>query len=437
MNPSQLRLWNSTAFNILLCGGFGSGKSTGGVFKILKLKAINKRVPGLVLSQTSKSLWGITVRRMNTVCRELGIDQPKIVDRQYECYWDFGDGSPVYLRGAHSPASYDGIDCGWLVGDEIRHWSKEAYDVAIGRRRVPCVLPQSVFTSTPSMGWMADEYNSGNPERPIIIAPTIENMHNLSPEFIDNLRQSYSPRMQKAVLEGQFTILEGAVYEQFDPVEDGPWIVDFDQDTARGRTMLDRCNVSLAVDPGYRRSAWLFLIEDKPGHWIVFDQIMADDTSVESCVSIVNQKDYPIDEIWFDPAAEAASQIDGHTAFDALQRVRPRVSRSRIMRSVGQYRSIRFGVERLRVLLGGFDGLAPRIRFSKRLLREERGKKRGITKDLSSYHYPDPKDGRAISDEPVKDGVTDHSCDALRYRAVGMWMTNPELRKLLNVVDKS
>lgn len=427
MNPGQLRLWeNVTSPNILLCGGFGSGKTTGGSFKFLQLKAMNPDVPGLIISQTSKSLWGTTVRRLIATCDEYQIPRPKICDRQYECFLDFGDGVPIYLRGAHSPGSYDGLDVGYMWGDEIRHWGKESYDVAIGRRRVKCACPQSVFTSTPAMGWMAEEYNSGKENRPVIVAPTIENIHNLSPEFIDNLRTSYSPRMQKAVLMGEFTILEGAVYEHFDPDPGSEFFVDFEPESPRGRAALDQRPVTLAVDPGYRRSAWLWLVEDKPGYWTVFDQMAPDDTSVESCVAMVNQKDYPIDEIWYDPAANAASQLDGRPIKDAFLKIRPRVRGQKIMRHVGKYRSIRFGVERLRVLLGGYENVKPRIRFARRLLKSDGN--RGIIKSLASYRYPDPKDGKPITDEPVKDGVYDHMCDALRYRAVGMWRNNKELR---------
>ena len=430
MNPSQLELWLSRALNILMCGGFGSGKTTGLIFKILQLLAINPGVPGMVIGYSSKSLWGTVVRRMNNTCQEHNIDRPRVVDKQYECYWDFGDGTPIYLRGAHSVASFDGLDVGWVGGDEIRHWSKEAYDVAIARRRVKCPLPQSVFSSTPTMGWMAEEYNSGKPERPMIVAPTRENLHNLTPEYIDNLKISYSPRKQKAVLEGIFTILEGQVYEYFD-VTDNDRFVDFDPRSPEGRRILDQRPVSLAVDPAYRRSAWLWLVEDKPGWWICFDEMMPDDTSVESCVHIANEKDYPIDEIWYDPAADSANQLDGRPIKEAFYNIRPRVRGSAPLRNVGPYRSIRFGVERLRVLLGGYDAIKPRIRFARRLLAMEKGKQRGILKDLSSYRYPDIKDGRAVSDEPLKDGITDHSCDALRYRAVGMWRTNPRLKEIL------
>ena len=39
----------------------------------------------------------------------------------------------------------------------------------------------------------------------------------------------------------------------------------------------------------------------------------------------------------------------------------------------------------------------------------------GIIEDLESYRYPDSKEGKELKDTPLKDGVHDHGCDALRY----------------------
>ena len=38
---------------------------------------------------------------------------------------------------------------------------------------------------------------------------------------------------------------------------------------------------------------------------------------------------------------------------------------------------------------------------------------------FETYHWPEDKDGAPIGDEPVKDGVSDHMMDALRY-----WFVN-------------
>lgn len=95
---------------------------------------------------------------------------------------------------------------------------------------------------------------------------------------------------------------------------------------------------------------------------------------------------------------------------------------------MSRYRDIAWGVDKLRVLLGGYEGYPIRIRFSSRLLEYEKRKDRGIVKDLSCLQYPDVRDGRKIADTPLKDGLTDHSTDALRYFAGGRILSTPELR---------
>ena len=39
----------------------------------------------------------------------------------------------------------------------------------------------------------------------------------------------------------------------------------------------------------------------------------------------------------------------------------------------------------------------------------------GIIEDIESYRYPDTKDGKELKEAPLKDGTSDHGCDALRY----------------------
>ena len=69
-------------------------------------------------------------------------------------------------------------------------------------------------------------------------------------------------------------------------------------------------------------------------------------------------------------------------------------------------------------------------------IESERSKQRGIVKDLAALQYPEMKDGRPVHDVPLKDGVTDHSTDALRYWAVSRWLTVPQLRKRDPVLSK-
>ena len=425
-NKTQWRALNSRARGLAVFGGVGSGKSYWAGLKLLQLKAANPGVPGLLMAQSWRQLFAVTLRRFLGIIAgkwPRGL-MPRVRDKMGECFLDFGDGAPVFLRTAENVSGYDGLDVGYLVGDELRHWRKESFDIAIARVRVPCPFPQSAFASTPLIGWMEDEFLD-KPNREMFIAPTSENAHNLAPGFIENLRQSYSPRLQRAIIDGEFCALFGAVYEMFDGSLTSPWIIDW-QPTQKD---FDRCPVYLALDPGWRRSAWLFIIERGPMDWVVFDQLMLDNTSDMDAVAKVNMRGYPIDEIWTDPAADATQSSEGTDTIMALRHIEARSSSSRVLYSTGQKaRGIPFGVDKLRVLLGGYDGYPRRIHFTRALAAAERGQARGIIKDLSAYRYPEMKEGRPVTDMPLKDGVVDHGNDALRYFAVSRWLRVPQLR---------
>lgn len=445
LNHSQAALLESTSPYVLMAGGFGSGKSSAAIMKALQLKGENGNLPGLLMAQSYGELYTNIVDPMLELLEE---SLPKRLRPWVEgrggskpCL-RFPDGCKVHLRSAESPKSYAGANVAWLVGDEVRYWDKNAYDIAIARVRLKhAPRRQRVFTSTPAMNWMYNEFATGRAMRELIRAPTTENAHNLAEEYIPGLRASYSKRMQRALLEGEFTILEGAVYEDFDPYVNGsPWIVEDGplngSDAHMLRRYLESRRVFLAVDPGYRKSSWLWIVEHKPLEWIVFDQIQGDHATVARCAELVNLRKHPIDEIWCDPAAD---NTEGTTGIDAVSALRMLTCRNTapIRMIGGRYRDVAFGVDKTRVLLGGAHGQPIRLRFTRKLEQMERGKERGLIRSLSSYSYPEVKDRRAVLDQPLKDGVYDHDNDALRYWAIGRWLCEPVLRSMDPTLLKS
>lgn len=429
LTPAQWKFFHTKSRSVLLSGGFGSGKTTALMLKLYQLKCLNPRVPGLVVAQSWRAMWSIVMRTFEKVSRRAlpWSHIPKIKDKNGECFLDFGDGVPVFLRSAKNPDTMDGLNVGWALGDELRHWPKQSFDVFMGRVRVDCPFPQVAFSSTPAMNFMADEFNTQKKDRELIIAPTGENSKNLAPGFIDNLRLSYSRRLQRAVIEGEFTVLEGSVFESFDSnyeLKENPWFIDYDAKKFPERKTY------MAVDPGYRKSSWLLIHEAAPCDWIVYDQFQFDNTSTSQCVEIINSRGIVVDELWCDPAAD---NTQGALALDDIKIFRMlkfRRGTSAIRYISDPYRSIEFGVEKLRVMLGDPDnGIPIRLRFARTLAERERKQQRGIVKDLAALRYPEVKDGRPITNVPVKDGVHDHAVDSLRYWSVGMWLTSP-LRKL-------
>jgi hypothetical protein len=314
-----------------------------------------------------------------------------------------------------------------MCGDELRLWRKKAYQMGIARVRIKGARrAQRFFASTPDMSWMYDEFGTGKSMRETVHCGTRENAHNLADDYISGLEASYSPRMRRAMLEGEWTILEGAVFEAFDPnPKTSPWVIDYEPSKDR----LASKRVFMTVDPGFRRSAWIWIVEESPLEWVVYDELMPDNTTDVAAVEMVNARKLPPDEIWTDPAADNTQSATGVDTLMSLRLIKARGLNAAPLRSVADFgRDIPFGVDKLRVLLGGEGGLPIRIKFARRLVALEHGKERGIIRDLGALRYPEMKDGRPVTDKPLKDGVTDHSTDALRYFGVGMWMSRPELR---------
>ena len=426
---------------MLLAGGWGSGKSLGGLLKMMQLKGINGRRNGLIVAQTLGALEGNILEPLRDICEQSlpRRFRPRERSSRSRRWLQYPDGCRVYLGTAENPKSYDGLTVAWAWGDECRYWSRYAWQVFSSRVRGGGA-PQSqiVLTSTPAMNWMDEEFNTGKANRRLIRAPTRENAHNLRPGYIEDIRESVSPRMARAMLDGEFTPLEGAVFEDFDPnPETSDWFVNFNP----GRSYFDNRKVMIALDPGFRRSAWLFIVEhdtnlgERGTNWIVFDQMMPERRTIPECVMMANEIEHPnlkgrklsYDEVWSDPAGDATEPTSGLDVFHALTLLRKRDPSSSLVRVIDKFRSVSFGIDKTRVLLGGYANMPKRIKFATSLAEKEKTMTRGIIKDLGRISYPE-KEGKPISDEPLKDGISDHSVDSIRYWSVGRWLTNPWLR---------
>lgn len=423
MNPSQWRGIHCRDPYLLFAGGVGSGKTTFLSQKLLQFIKEDGNVPGLVVAPTWPLMKAVTLRRIiATLERAFPGVRPRLRDPSGERFLDLGFGPRIYLRTASNPGSIEGFDVGWALGDELRWWPKLSYMNFIARVRRACALPQIACASTPELGWMSDEFNSGKQGRKLITVPTRENAAHLRPGYIEDLRLSYSKRMQDAILDGLFVLLEGAVYEALAAdVWNSPWVVNYDPEENRD------LKTYLAFDPGYRKSSWLWLHEVRKCEWVVFDELQLENTSDWSCVERVNARGWPIDEIWCDPAADQTQSALDFDTLDVARGINFRNADDPCIRYVRPpFTSIKFGVDKVRTMLGDPEaGLPIRVKFAKRLEAIECPQSRGIVKSLQNYKYPEEKPDRPVGNNPLKDGVTDHDNDAFRQWVVGMWLTSP------------
>ena len=161
-----------------------------------------------------------------------------------------------------------------------------------------------------------------------------------------------------------------------------------------------------SMDFGYRLPAVLWFQTYKhEGNWhinIIDEIIHQRNISTEELAIKINEKPYPVITYYRDPAG---SFVQGQSGLGDIH----------ILRKHGIYveyrmdklsRDIQSGVSYCRGFFENADGLR-RIKVDKKCM--------GIAEDFENYRFPEAVEGKAISNNPIKDGYNEHGCDAFRY----------------------
>ena len=202
----------------------------------------------------------------------------------------------------------------------------------------------------------------------------------------------------------KFTSLAGKVYD------------DFDRELNVGNYPYDpNLPVMLGVDFGYRMPGALFFQcyrkgQNQDWHINVIDEIIHEkNLKVASFAKLIMDKKYGIIRAFGDPAgyqvqssvgmgeAELFRQATGLHVFA----LRDKTSRS-IASGISHVRNFICNVNRDR-----------RLHINKKC--------KGIIQDIESYRYHDDKEGHDLKEIPIKDGLSDHGMDALRYFLVNQF----------------
>lgn len=417
LNPGQLAFIRSQAKWTAFLGGWGSGKTFIGARKAVELAALNPGCAGLIVAPFWNTVYRTTLAAfLKVVPRHL----IRRWSRKERCVYLVG-GRSVYYGSADRPETLDGATAAWSWIDEARYVKRDGWQVTASRLRdVNAKALRGIITSTPGGQWLREEFGGEKPasKRAAIHASTRENAGHLGEGYVESLESTLSARAARVFIEGHFGLLEGAVYEEFDPAWHlVPWRHD------RGLKTV------ASVDFGARRPAVVFLQKVPPGRvlgpavggkprvsldntWVAFDEIMADDLSTEALAALIRAKGYTLDALYCDPAGDGVQSSHGTTDVQVL---RAALGVQPLFVTAPRLRYIRFGVGVLQAKFRNTLG-ETRLWFADSL-RNTKGK-RGLVKDVQAYHYPQERDGMPIKDDPVKDGLSDHSLDALRYWAI-------------------
>ena len=323
------------------------------------------------------------------------------------------EGGTSFIQGksAEHPSGLIGEGCDLVIVDEASKVPnfKRIWEMYI-RPTLSDRKGKAIMISTPDgFSYFYELYMLGQTDKNwySFNSPSWENQYafpeGLDDEDLIEARRTLSKSIYEQEYGAKFTSLSGRVYDDFDwdlNVGDYPF--------------MPNVPVNIGVDFGYRMPACLFFqcYKDKNSDWhvnIIDEIIHKKNLKVSEFANLVLNKKYRIVRAFGDPAGyQVQSSVGMGEAELWHQQTALRIFALRDKTS----RSIASGISHVRNFVCSVDG--------KRRLHIDK-KCKGIIQDIETYRYHDEKEGHALKDVPLKDGLSDHGMDALRYFLVNMF----------------
>lgn len=221
--PHQKEFVKSNAMHTAIVGGYGSGKTEGGLYKLFSIMLSNGVDTGYYLP-TYSLVEDVALKKIPAILdnMEVGFTMKK---RPYNV--TLKNGSTVMLRSMDNPQLIAGYEVGYSVIDEIdrmrANQSREAFESITARNRVPMPNhPNAVdFVCTPEGFRFLYDFFVRNPSenKKLIKAKTEDNPF-LPPDYIERLKETYDNQKLQAYLYGEFVNLtSGSVFADYDTIE--------------------------------------------------------------------------------------------------------------------------------------------------------------------------------------------------------------------------
>lgn len=221
LSASQRAFINSDAPFPAFVGGFGSGKTTAGMLRAIKLKVACRGQDVAYYLPTYPLIQDIAFQRFPELCERNGWAYKL---NQQDAVMSFPGAGRILFRNMEQPHRIVGYEVAHSVIDEIdimpTDKARDAWNKIIARNRQKCGMPNSVAVATTPEGFkFVYERWKKSPAAGYVLfqAKTEENAANLPDGYIDNLRASYPSNLLQAYLDGEFVNLTaGSVYAEFD-----------------------------------------------------------------------------------------------------------------------------------------------------------------------------------------------------------------------------
>ncbi len=223
LTPTQRAFATSREPFPAFVGGFGSGKTAAAIARAMALKAHFRRCDVAYYLPTYPLVEDIAYRRFPELCERKGWAYR--LNKQ-SAYIEFPGAGRIVFRTMEQPHRIVGYEVAHSVVDELdtlpTEKAREVWNkiIARNRQKMPGGFPNTVGVATTPEGFrFVYERWQKNPAPGYVLfrARTIDNVANLPPGYIENLRNTYSSNLLAAYLDGEFVNLTaGNVYPEFD-----------------------------------------------------------------------------------------------------------------------------------------------------------------------------------------------------------------------------
>ena len=238
-------------------GGFGCGKSRTMCAWSVLLSMDNPGELGVMFAPTGPLVRDVVIRSLEDFLEQYGIDYEYRASPLPEFTLHLPTGPATILcRSMENWSRIIGLNCAWICADEIDtskvEIAQRAVDKFLGRLRAGNRRQLGLFSTPEGFGLLYELFHEQGhkPDRAMYKGRTADNPH-LPPDFLDAMRENYSPALFKSYTEGEFcNLTQASVYPEFDrelnvssidaPTErDTCWIgVDFN---------VDRCWLAVCI----------------------------------------------------------------------------------------------------------------------------------------------------------------------------------------------